>query len=196
MNQSRISMITAKIINNLYNNGNLNTGVLANLRDAQSVLDHHATAVWPLMLQYLDKPKLSTTGKPTYEENAVFLALKCYAIYQQGQVGQCVYASLKDNGISLFTALNDFRSSQSPESRSALDKRVNVVLASMTATSIFNNIVRLEQILKSQANKRYRLDFGQLAQDFYRLQFNYEEERQVCLSWGRDYFYAVNELDN
>ena len=80
-----ISKITNNIIENrLYDNGNFDKGALASLRGSNSLLSKKATAVMLIMLSELPKNSLSVDGTPTYAENAVFTALRCYAIYQQG----------------------------------------------------------------------------------------------------------------
>ena len=81
----KIARITNNIIESkLYDNGNFNRGALASLRGSNSLLSKKATAVMPIMLSELPKNDLSIDGTPTYAENAVFTALRCYAIYQQG----------------------------------------------------------------------------------------------------------------
>ena len=56
--------------------------ILASLRLSQDILDPHLTQAYPVIFRYLTDSQLSTSGKPTYTENAIFTVLKLYAINQ------------------------------------------------------------------------------------------------------------------
>ena len=181
-----ISKITNNIIENrLYDNGNFDKGALASLRGSNSLLSKKATAVMPIMLSKLPKNSLSVDGTPTYAENAVFTALRCYAIYQQGNDHYVNGSSSK----SIFEALAQL--SQNDDLRDALDRRMSISLGSTNFKGVSNSIIHLLQILKSH-DRNQTLNFASLAQDLYNFQFSFENARKVCLRWGRQYYWHDN----
>lgn len=181
-----ISKITNNIIENrLYDNGNFDKGALASLRGSNSLLSKKATAVMPIMLSKLPKNSLSVDGTPTYAENAVFTALRCYAIYQQGNDYYVNGSSSK----SIFEALAQL--SQNDDLRDALDRRMSILLGSTNFNGVSNSIIHLLQILKSH-DRNQTLNFASLAQDLYNFQFSFENARKVCLRWGRQYYWHDN----
>lgn len=181
-----ISKITNNIIENrLYDNGNFDKGALASLRGSNSLLSKKATAVMPIMLSKLPKNSLSVDGTPTYAENAVFTALRCYAIYQQGNDHYVNGFSSK----SIFEALAQL--SQNDDLRDALDRRMSILLGSTNFNGVSNSIIHLLQILKSH-DRNQTLNFASLAQDLYNFQFSFENARKVCLRWGRQYYWHDN----
>ena len=181
-----ISKITNNIIENrLYDNGNFDQGALASLRGSNSLLSKKATAVMPIMLSKLPKNSLSVDGTPTYAENAVFTALRCYAIYQQGNDHYVNGSSSK----SIFEALAQL--SQNDDLRDALDRRMSILLGSTNFNGVSNSIIHLLQILKSH-DRNQTLNFASLAQDLYNFQFSFENARKVCLRWGRQYYWHDN----
>ncbi len=102
-------------------------------------------------------PKLSTNGKPTKLETAVYTALHCYAAFQQGNdsfvFGQIPRSKDKEesgeNGVSLFTALKKMKINDSNEKK-ALDRRVTALLATTNISSATNSINHLVSILKER----------------------------------------------
>ena len=158
------------------------------MRNSNSILNRNATVIWPLLISNLEKKDLSRNGEPTYAEKAVYAALRCYAIYQQGNDEQCVYAPTDyQNGEynDLFTALAALR--RDATIQEALDRRVQAVLGNSNADSIINALYHLVAILKSREALR-KIDFAQLGQELYYIQLNRESARQVCLRWGQQYY--------
>lgn len=193
--KSRIRRVTAQTILQIWANGAPNKAILAALRSSNSILNRNATVVWPMLLSNMEKDDLSRNGIPTYAEKAVYAALRCYAIYQQGSTGHLVYASANDknaNGKELFSALADLR--KNVDTQKALDRRVQSVLGNSNADSAVNAIYHLVAILKSKAPQEV-VDFAQLGQDFYYMQLNRELTRQVCLKWGQQYYRVFNNTD-
>lgn len=193
--KARIRRETAQIILQIWANGAPNKAILAALRNSNSILNQNATVVWPILLSNMEKDDLSRNGIPTYAEKAVYAALRCYAIYQQGNTGHLVYASVKDedmNGKELFSALTGLR--KDADMQKALDRRVQAVLGNSNADSAINAIYHLVAILKSKAPQEV-VDFAQLGQDFYYMQLNRELARQICLKWGQQYYRVFNNTD-
>ena len=186
--KARIKRATAQTIHQIWAGGAPNKAVLAALRNSNSILNRNATVIWPLLISNLEKKDLSRNGEPTYAEKAVYAALRCYAIYQQGNDEQCVYAPTDyQNGEynDLFTALSALR--RDTAIQEALDRRVQVVLGNSNADSIINALYHLVAILKSKEAQR-KIDFAQLGQELYYIQLNRESARQVCLRWGQQYY--------
>lgn len=143
--------------------------ILASLRLSQDILDPHLTQAYPVIFRYLNDNQLSTSGKPTYAENAVFTALKLYAINQGGFDDQ--------SAKPFFKALNIYRSE-------SLDTHFANLQSLTEYTSINNALVNLMHQFKGTNN----IDFPQLGQDVYVLQFSYDSLRQVMLKWAQDYY--------
>lgn len=150
--------------------------ILASLRSSQDILDPHLTQAYPVIFRYLTDSQLSTSGKPTYTENAVFTALKIYAINQ---------IDFDDkNAKSFFKGLNIYRNA-------SLDTRFANLQSLTEYTSINNVLANLMHQFKGTKD----IDFPQLGQDVYALQFSYDSLRQVMLKWAQDYYTFNNNQD-
>ncbi|MDF9445406.1 type I-E CRISPR-associated protein Cse2/CasB, partial [Limosilactobacillus mucosae] len=137
---NEIAKVTAQIIYSLYNNGNLDKAVLASLRHAVTIKDHRAENVWPIMFSKMAASGISSDpqGRETRQETAIYTALRCFAIYQQG-LTQLSYASsnqvsAEDKGQQLFVALADLRKNQ--DKQAALDRRIQNLLSSTNIDSV------------------------------------------------------------
>mgnify|MGYP003362117043 FL=1 len=182
-----IEKTTSWIISDLYRGGNPNKAVLSSLRNAATMESQRAQAVWPIMMARLDARYLSRNGTPTSAETAVYAALRFYAIHQQGKE-QSVYGSAggeDPEGQQLFEALGKMRRNE--ETRVALDRRVQPLLATTNAASVINGLSHLVSILKAN-NGTQKIDYAHLAQDLYGLQGSYERANRVRLIWGQQYF--------
>lgn len=177
------------IILALYNNGNINKSALASLRASNSINSRHMTEIWPIFFRYIPKEDLSRNYRPSYTEIAVFTAVRCFVIYQQGK-SDCTYDKSygsEATGITFFKALADLR--KDDQVKEALDRRVQALLATSNVESVVNGIIHTLQILKSH-NKHLVIDFAQLGQDIYHFQFDSNAARETCLKWGEEYFAA------
>ena len=125
---------TARIINQLYGDGTPDKGALAELRRTTAIADKGAEKIWPLIFSAV--PKLSTNGKPTKLETAVYTALHCYAAFQQGNdsfvFGQIPRSKDKEesreNGVSLFTALRKMNTKQQIKQKKKTYKKKYVTI--------------------------------------------------------------------
>ena len=150
--------------------------ILASLRLSQDILDPHLTQAYPVIFKYLTDNQLSTSGKPTYAENAVFTALKLYAINQSDFNEQ--------NAKPFFKGLNIYRNE-------SLDTRFANLQSLTEYASISNTLVNLMHQFKGTKG----IDFPQLGQDVYALQFSYDSLRQVMFKWAQDYYTVNNNQD-
>lgn len=188
-----VSEVTNNIIDQLYNSGELDKASLAALRDASSFESHQATKIWPLFFETINQLNLDTkergkiltqTGTPSYTQQAIFTALKMYAIYQRGIDDHSV---ADEKGRSFFQALNKVRNERSEEDRQSLDRRATNLFGSTNIQGILNSLVQLQRLLKSE-NDTLTINYGKLSADILQLQFDYESMRKVILRWGQDYF--------
>lgn len=184
---------TARIISNLYNDGNPDKGALAGLRSASSIQARQAVVIWSMVLAGIDDKDLKNDNlhQIRCRENAIFMTLKCYAIYQQANE-QNVYTSAKNDAFAkenLFCALSLLRNDE--KSRNAANRRISAILSSSNYKSVVNGIIHLLQILKGK-HKYLQIDYPRLAEDLYQFQVSPSAARRVCLHWGEQY-YSVNK---
>lgn len=206
--EDKIYKITTICIERLFNNGNIDKAALANLRNSKSLNDRYATVVWPIIFEAINKAYkkaskkeinkvLSQNGTPTITETAIYTALCCYAIFQQG-TDQKVFGSIQEEdeaerGQKLFSALrkiSNLTSKMDEATKTSLDKRVDMTLAMSNPTSVINSVVHLLRILKSKNNNvQVKVDFAQLASDLFFIQLNRTNARKTSLKWGQEYYY-------
>lgn len=193
----KIKAVTNKIIERLYNNGNLDKATLAALRGTSQFTSPKAQKAWPIIINYLPNSYLSKNGNPTAAETAIYATIRFYAIFQQGQDKfVSVNKENSQTGVSFFRALARLR--QDEKLKQALDRRVQALLATTNVNSVINSLVHLVEILKSNDNKALEIDFPLLAQDLYKFQWNYHCANEVRLAWGEDYFNQndINVINN
>lgn len=193
--RNSIAAPVARIIRQLYGNGNINKAVLASARHGASMLSPQAQAVWPVMMAALPEPMLSRNGEPTYAETATYAAIRLYAIHQQGIEKVCVYEPFRgynnEGGTRLFSALADLQ--QNKKTKATLDRRVQALLATTNVDSVINSLTHLVAILKAK-NRECQIDYALLAEELFKFQMNYDLANRVRLNWGRQYFYSVNKV--
>lgn len=206
MYMALVDKVTPKVIARLYNNGDLDKASLAALRNAADFTSPQATIIWPLIFSSIPEEEknqdnelndennlnkfFGKNGQISYSEQAIFIALKMYALYQRGIDERNVYEK-KDgkDGLTFFQALNRVRQGKSDDEKKPLDRRVNNLFRSTSTEPIFNSLIQLQKLLKSE-NDTLSIDYVQLARDIYSLQFDYESMRRVVLKWGQEYFYS------
>ena len=190
----KIKETTAQIITELYRDGQPDKALLASLRNAPTIASQHAQAVWPLLMAKLNESQLSQSGVPTRAEVAVYTAIRFYAIHQQANHTQSVYASAYGHGAegeTFFAALARLRGIESL--RKAMDRRVQPLFATTNAAGIINELSHLVSILKANGGSQ-KVDYAWLAQDLYGLQGSYEQASQVRLRWGQQYFWVKQSV--
>lgn len=200
MAMKEIIEVTNDCIRQIYNNGNLDKGLLANLRNSNNINDKYAVKIWPLIFQSIkdnEHIKLSSNGEPTKDEIAIYTALKSYAIFQQATDEQVFGMSFgkEKTADSLFGALARLRNQMMNDEtgRSSLDKRVDTTLAMTNLPSIINSVIHLERILKG-SKINVKIDFADLAYDIYRIDQDRSQARKVALKWGQIYYSYTNAL--
>ena len=187
---SEIRTITDRIIRQLYGDGGstIRKEVLAGVRAGTSLTSPRARAFWPVLMENMPNKYLAST-KPTFEEKAEYCAVRLYAINQQGN-DVCIYSNEKSESDTFFVALKKLRykfiREKGKDGSKALDRRIQALLSMSNFDGISNSLVQLEKIGK--ANGFEKIDYSQLAQDLFNLQYSYESENGIRLKWGREYF--------
>lgn len=190
---TKIVLETDGIIRQLYRKGGdtIRKDILAGLRAGKNVTSQRARIFWPVMMENLSSDYLASDG-PTFEENAVYSAVRLYAIHQQGN-DEMVYASGKEEGNAFFEALKKVRISKQQNNidTKSLDRRIQLLLATTNFGSLVNSLVQIEKIVKASGFNK--VDYSRLAQDLLYFQYSYENANKVLLKWGREYFsYSKN----
>lgn len=180
---------TAAIIKQLYSKGDLKKGILASVRHAPTVDSPQAQALWPLLMKYLTPNMLSSDGQPTAQEVAVYTAVRLYAVHQQSTksfvFGAVEPQNDEQTGEPLFRVLAQLRGSE--DTRVALDRRVQPLLATTNLANVINALTHLVSILKA-TKPSLKIDYAQLAQDLYWFQQNYKQANRIRLQWGEAYY--------
>lgn len=192
-NEYVIKAVTNKIITRLYNDGDLNKAALATFRNNTKFIDPKAQIVWPLIINYLPKNYLSKNGTPTTSEIAIYNAIRYYALYQHGQTTLVATKPKKSDGLTLFEALGILRTDE--QLKTALDRRVQAVLAMTNIDGILTALTQLLKILKVH-QPQLKINFGKLAQNLFNLQQDYHHMNAVKLIWGEEYFSPYETNDN
>jgi CRISPR system Cascade subunit CasB len=122
---------------------------------------------------------------PNRQEIAVFTALRCYAVFEQGNDNERDREYINESSSSLFENLSFLRKDE--RLREALDRRVQAVLSSTNFESVSRSVVGLTKLVKAN-NAQASLNYPDLANDLYNFQFGYESSRKVAIKWGREYF--------
>ena len=177
---------TARIIKKLHERDRNDKAILAAIRRSNSILSRQATIVWPMLFGFIkDKEFFSKTGMPNRQEKAVFTALRCYAVFEQGNDNERDREYINESSSSLFENLSFLRKDE--RLREALDRRVQAVLSSTNFESVSRSVVGLTKLVKAN-NAQASLNYPDLANDLYNFQFGYESSRKVAIKWGREYF--------
>lgn len=186
-----IQLTTQQIITTLANNGKQGQAILAGLRGAPDLASPRAQAIWPLLFSHLDKQALSRNGKPTAQEQAIYAALRLYAIHQQGHDQPVSGPSRGDNatGVSVFSALATMR--QNPDFTVPLDRRVQGLLKTANYSGVVNELTHLINQIK--ARTRSVIDYPALAQDLFWFQRSYESSNRIRLQWGQAYYHVTEQ---
>ena len=164
--------------------------VLANLRRGVGRVPGALPELWGIFLQDLPEPLESKTGVPTPGEWAIYLALTLYALHQQGHA--LPKESMHREGARFGQAVRSLvREGEMPESSSVL-RRFNALATASSMPERAQHLRGLVQLLRAEA---IPLDYVQLAEDLYWLQFP-AQAAGVCLRWGQDYYAAQSDNDS
>lgn len=153
--------------------------VLSHLRHSIGRDISETVEIWPLVFAEVPLEYLSTSGKPTHQENAILASLQLYALHQQGK-SKSVHES---PGNSVGKALHEIRNSEN----TALDRRFNVLITSGNFKELITHLRHLISIFKQKSDTK--IDYAKLAEDFYWYQRSPESANRMRMRWGQDYYF-------
>ncbi len=184
----RLYNVTARIIYKLGERLEISEtkAILSRLRNSIGRDISETVEIWPLVFEEVPLEYLSKNGIPTHEENAILASLQLYALHQQGK-GKIVHES---SGNSIGKALHGIRNMDN----TALDRRFNSLITSGNFKELTTHLRHLISILKQEADTK--IDYANLAEDFYWYQMSSESANRMRMRWGQDYyFYQVKEKE-
>lgn len=184
MKEMSVYAVTNLIIRKLESDSRQKSTVKAILADFRNSIGKpltEAVKVWPILFDVMPESYLSTQGRETAEEAAVYCALQLYALCRQGAVLK-VFSDEHYKG-SMGKSLS---SGRAPDDVQALDRRF---AAMTTAASYDEFIYHLRQLINTVRSKNeMTVNFGGLAEDL--LWFQRGKSKEVCFKWAKDYYYS------
>ncbi len=180
---NEIYKVTASIIFQLGNRLELSDtkAVLSRLRNSVGRDISETVAIWPLFFENVPHEYLSTSGRPSFEENAILASLQLYALHQQGKSDLMHEAS----GDNVGKALHSIRDPNS----TALDRRFNVLITASSFKELINHLRHLISILKQKTETK--IDYAKLAEDLFWYQVSHEYANHMRMRWGQDYYFYI-----
>ena len=157
-----------------------NKAMLANLRRGIGRAPGDIPALWGAFLQDLPLELQSDRGKASPAEWAIYTALTLYALHQQGQS-----SSMHRSGNRLGCAVHKLAA---PE-ESSVFRRFNALATASSAEELAHHLRGIIQLLRREG---IPLDYAQLAEDLYWMQFSATAPR-VRLRWAEDYYHMPSE---
>lgn len=163
--------------------------ILSRLRNSIGRDISETVAIWPIVFERVPPEYLSINGTPTYQENAILSSLQLYAMHQQGK-GISVHVPSKENVGKALHGIRDM-------SETALDRRFNAMITSSNFKELTTHLRHLISILKQKSEKsEIKIDYAELAKDFYQYQISQELANRVRMRWGENYyFYQIKERE-
>lgn len=191
---TKIERDTNNIITKLHEREGNDKAILAALRRSNSILSRQATVVWPVLFEYIkDKDTFGENSKQTISERAIFTALRCYAVFEQGNNMERDREYDNENAKSLFRNLSFLRKDE--RLRDALDRRAQTVLSTTNVEAVTRSLVSLTKIIKAN-NSAAIINYPELANDLYNFQLGFESARKVAIKWGREYFWINDDKES
>ena len=158
---------------------------LAELRRGVGHVPGELPELWGSFLQEMPPDFFSQSGEPTAAEWAVYLALTLFALHQQGQE-KPMWAPKIGLGKAV-RRLSD-KKGEEPEESGAY-RRFCALITAGSMEEVSHHLRGLIQLLRSES---LPLDYPQLAQDLFLLQFA-DSAPRVKLRWGQDYFSQLKD---
>ena len=191
---TNIERSTNKIIKKLHEREGNDKAILSALRRSNSILSRQATVVWPVLFEYIqEKDTFGENSRQTISERSIFTALRCYAVFEQGNDIERDREYDSENAKSLFRNLSFLRKDE--QLREALDRRVRSVLSTTNIEAITRSLVSLTKIIKAN-NSAAIINYPELANDLYNFQLGFEPARKVALKLGREYFWINDDKES
>lgn len=161
-----------------------NKAMLANLRRGIGRAPGDIPALWGAFLQDLPLELQSDRGKASPAEWAIYTALTLYALHQQGQS-----SSMHRSGNRLGYAVHKLAAPEKSPEESSVFRRFNALATASSAEELAHHLRGIIQLLRREG---IPLDYAQLAEDLYWMQFSATAPR-VRLRWAEDYYHMPSE---
>ena len=161
-----------------------NKAMLANLRRGIGRGAGDIPALWGTFLQDLPPELQSRQGRPSAAEWAIYLALTLYALHQQSQSG-----SMHRPGAGLGRAVRKLAAPEKSPEESSVFRRFNALTTASSAEELAHHLRGIVQLLRRED---IPLDYAQLAEDLYWMQFP-ATAPQVRLRWAEEYYRTPTE---
>ncbi len=184
--RNKVYSYVSKQINTLISQKETSGGKtqLANLRRGVGKVPGELPELWGMFLNDLDEDLLSTSGKPTYAEWAIYLSLTMFALHQQGNS-----ESILAEGKSMGKATAELMNENTDEERKRVLRRFGPVV---TAKDVYELSYHLRSLIQLMKSNGITLDYVRLAVDIYDFQYD-NIRKKVQLKWGQDFYYNNNK---
>jgi len=159
---------------------------LAKLRHGVGKLLGAHPEAWGVILVDLDGDMLSSDGRVSYAEEAIWTALTLYGVHQQGKQNQ-----MSQEGNSFGAAARQLVASDGSNELS-IKRRFDAAITSKDLNEFAYHARGMVQLFRA---KDVTLDYARFACDLYKLQFS-ESRNRVCLQWGEDFYRDVRKTNS
>lgn len=156
---------------------------LANLRRGAGKEPGELPELWGAFLNEIPEELISSNGRPSRGEWAIYLSLTMFALHQQGN-SESVHAE----NISLGKAARLLIDEPTDNERERVLRRFGPVVTAKDMPEFSHHLRSMVQLFSS---KGIKLDYVRLAEDIYYFQTG--NRKRVQLSWGEDFYYEKGE---
>ncbi|WP_314559198.1 type I-E CRISPR-associated protein Cse2/CasB [uncultured Parvimonas sp.] len=182
--KSDVYLVAGEIISRIEHMGNESSrkAILANIRKSIGKELTDMTDIWKILFENLPEDFLGTTGKATFEENAIISTLQIYAISMQGSKSSYDTEEKLGNmgqSLSILRIIGDCE---------PIDQRFNTMVTSSNYEEFTYHLRSLIKILKSKSI--VKIDYSKLAKDLFLYQSGFEKE--IKLQWARSFYKKIN----
>ena len=182
--KSDVYLVAGEIISRIVHMGNESSrkAILANIRKSIGKELTDMTDIWKILFENLPEDFLGTTGKATFEENAIISTLQIYAISMQGSKSSYDTEEKLGNmgqSLSILRIIGDCE---------PIDQRFNTMVTSSNYEEFTYHLRSLIKILKSKSI--VKIDYSKLAKDLFLYQSGFEKE--IKLQWARSFYKKIN----
>lgn len=154
---------------------------LAKIRKTLGKPLDEATDIWPILFENLPEEFVSSYQQPSYEELAIYTAIQCYALHQQGTPDSVMLEEVEAHR-NIGSAFAQLRKR---DDTTTIDRRFNVMITSSTFEELVYHLRHMLMLLRTKAPGT-RIDYAKLAEDLYWFLKNAQEN--VRLNWARSYY--------
>lgn len=182
--KSDVYLVAGEIISRIEHMGNESSrkAILANIRKSIGKELIEMTDIWKILFENLPEDFLGTSGKATFEENAIISTLQIYAISMQGSKSSDDTEEKLGNmgqSLSILRTIGDCE---------PIDQRFNTMVTSSSYEEFTYHLRSLIKILKSKSI--VKIDYSKLAKDLFLYQSGFEKE--IKLQWARSFYKKIN----